>query len=273
MANNIDASFVQQFESEIHLAYQRMGTKLMNTTRKKSNVVGTSTTFQKLGELDVGSKARNQPVVLTDGVHAAVECTVADVYTSNMIDKLDELKIQHDERAANAQSIAGTMGRATDAVIVTALEAGAGASSGNSALAFTRDTVEEAYVYLGNNDVPDDGERYMPISPQQWAELMAEDAFSSADYVGYDQLVYGGMVAKRWWGFMIFSFSGLNATTNVRNAFAYHRSAVGFASGQDFELDVTWQGLYQAHLLVGTQSQGCVVIDDEGVFQIQTTEA
>lgn len=291
MPSTIDNAFVKQFESEIHLAYQRMGTKLMNTTRRKTGVVGSSTTFQTLSELSAAAKGRSDgsqdaagsgTVVTSYGTHAPVEVALADIYTSTFIDKLDELKIQHDERAANSQAIAASQGRETDALIVgnSTIAAGTGLAAGittNKSAATTgdldRSKVEEAYIYLGNNDVPDDGDRFLPCSPRGWATLMAEPEFSSADYVGYDQLVYGGMVAKRWWGFMIFSFTGLDITTTVRDAYAYHRSAVGFASGQDFELDVTWQGLHQAHLLVGSQSQGCEVIDADGVFQIQTTEA
>ena len=33
MANTIDTAFIRQFESEVHLAYQRMGSKLRNTVR------------------------------------------------------------------------------------------------------------------------------------------------------------------------------------------------------------------------------------------------
>lgn len=273
MASDIQDSFVKQFESEIHLAYQRMGTKLMNTTRRKTGVVGSSTTFQKLGTIATQSKARNAQVTLDYATHDPIEVTLADTYSSTMIDKLDELKIQHDERAANAQTIAAAMGRATDAIITAALLADPGGTSAAPTGAMDRAKIQEAYVFLGNNDVPDDGDRYLPVSPQQWAELMAEPEFSSADYVGYDQLVYGGLVAKRWWGFLIFSFTGLDNNAGVRDAYAYHRSAVGFASGQDFMLDVTWQGLYQAHLLVGSHSQGCAVIDNRGVFKVQTTEA
>ena len=40
--NSIDVAFTKQFESEVHLAYQRMGSKLLNTVRRKTNVVGRS---------------------------------------------------------------------------------------------------------------------------------------------------------------------------------------------------------------------------------------
>lgn len=38
MAVDINDAFVKQFESEVHMAYQRMGSKLRNTVRSKTNV-------------------------------------------------------------------------------------------------------------------------------------------------------------------------------------------------------------------------------------------
>ena len=49
MANTIDTAFIRQFETEVHLAYQRMGSKLRNTVRTVSNVNGSTVRFQKIG--------------------------------------------------------------------------------------------------------------------------------------------------------------------------------------------------------------------------------
>ena len=49
MANTIDQAFITQFETEVHLAYQRMGSKLRNTVRTVSNVSGSTARFQKIG--------------------------------------------------------------------------------------------------------------------------------------------------------------------------------------------------------------------------------
>jgi len=40
MSTSIDQAFVKQFESDVHLAYQRMGSKLRNTIRTKNNIKG-----------------------------------------------------------------------------------------------------------------------------------------------------------------------------------------------------------------------------------------
>ncbi len=54
MSVSIDKVFIKQFEAEVHLAFQQMGTKLRSTVRTKNDVKGSSTTFQKIGKGNFG---------------------------------------------------------------------------------------------------------------------------------------------------------------------------------------------------------------------------
>ena len=274
MAIDINDAFVKQFESEVHMAYQRMGSKLRNTVRYKGNVRGSSTTFQKVGKGTAGTKSRhgNVPVMTID--HTPVECTLADFYAADYIDKLDELKINHDERMVVTQSAAAAMGRKTDDLITVALDTTSNiiVESGTTGLNQTK--VNTVFEYFGNNDVPDDGERYFVISPGAWTDLLGLNAFSSADFVGPDELPYkGGMVAKRWMGFMWMTFSGLSVASNIRKNFAYHRSAIGVAAGSEVQTEMNYVPEKAAHLATSMMSQGAVLIDNFGVYEVQTYDA
>ena len=59
MANSIDTAFIKQFESEVHMAYQRMGSKLRGTVRTAGNVAGSVVRFQKIGTGSASTKSRN----------------------------------------------------------------------------------------------------------------------------------------------------------------------------------------------------------------------
>ena len=59
----ISTSFIEEFESGVHMAYQRMGSKLRNTVRTV-NGVKNKTTFQKIGKGFATSKARHGNVCL-----------------------------------------------------------------------------------------------------------------------------------------------------------------------------------------------------------------
>jgi len=119
MANSIDTAFIKQFESDVHLAYQRMGSKLRNTVRT-TNVTGNIARFQKIGTGEATTKSRNGMVTPMELAHTTVEATMADFYAAEYIDKLDELKTNINERQAVAQSAAAALGRKTDAIIVAA---------------------------------------------------------------------------------------------------------------------------------------------------------
>ena len=77
MANTIDTAFIKQFESDVHLAYQRMGSKLRNTVRT-SNVTGSVVRFQKIGSAEATTKSRNGNVTPMELAHTTVEATMAD---------------------------------------------------------------------------------------------------------------------------------------------------------------------------------------------------
>jgi len=273
MANTIDTAFVKQFESEVHLAFQRMGAKLLNTVRRKTNVKGESTTFQKIGTGVAGTKSRNAQVPLANLSHTNVECSLSDYYLGEYVDKLDELKIQHDERAAVSTSLSAALGRQSDQLVINAVD-----GSGNSTTAtgaVTQAKLEEIYEAFGNNDVPDDGQRYLLVSPQGWTDLMGITEFSSRDYVPEAELPWkgAGFSAKRFMSFFVMTHSGLTKASSVRNSLAYHRNSVGAASGAEVSMDVTWQGKEQAHLMVASMSQGAVLIDDNGCYILKHTES
>ena len=276
--NTISSSFVKQFEADVHLVYQRMGSKLTNMVRRKNSVKGESTTFQVVGKGEAQQKGRNSDVPILNLNHSAVECTLADYYAGEFIDKLDELKVEHDERQVAAQSIAAAMGRKSDAILVAAMDGGgySGASQQTSSSGgVTQAKVEEIYEHMGNEDVPDDGQRMLGVAPQGWTDLMGVTSFSDRDYVLESELPFRGGAGslKKWFSFVVFTFSGWTKNSAVRSSYAWHKSSFGFASGQDVQMDITWQGLKQAHLCVGSLSQGACIIDLTGAYELRATES
>lgn len=271
MSTDVDDSFVDMFEREVKLDYQRQGAKMLNSVRRKMNVKGKSTTFQRIGKGSFGTKSRHGQVPILNLAHTPVATNLADYYGGEYVDKLDELKIEHDERAAVSTSISWAGGRKSDALIIAVGDAASNETTATGALTLAK--VEEIFEYFGNNDVPDDNQRFLWVSPQGWTDLMGITQFSNADYVSSDQLPYKGMVAKSWHSFMIAQHSGLTKSGAVRFSLAWHKMAIGCASGQEVYIDITWQGKEQAHLVVGGMSQGAVEVDSTGVYILKHTEA
>ncbi len=272
MSTSVENSFSKQFEKEVHLAYQRMGSKLRNTVRTKSGVKGSSTVFQKVGKGTASTKARHGKVPVMNVDHAAVECTLADYYAGDWVDALDEVKVNHDERGVIANAGAYALGRKTDDLIIARLDTSTNFAGANSD-GLTKAKVLTAFEMLGAADVPDDGERYAVVGWKQWSQLLDIEEFANADYVGDDDLPWRGTQAKRWLGSLWFPHSGLSASSSVRLCHWYHRTALGHASGADVKTDVTWHGDRAAHFVNNSMSQGAVLIDASGVVTLRCLES
>ena len=141
MATQISNAFIKQFESEVHMAYQRMGSKLKNTVRQTNNVQGNQARFQKVGTGVASTKSRHGEVPTMEITHSTVDVTLSDFYAADMVDKLDELKTNIDERQVLAQSAASALGRKVDQLIIDVLDAGSNSNNvahGSAALTLAK---------------------------------------------------------------------------------------------------------------------------------------
>ena len=120
MSTTIDQAFIKQFEREVHEAYQRQGSKLRNTVRTISNVNGSSAVFQKVGKGTASTKSTHGMVPVMNLDHSNIEVVLEDYYAGDWIDRLDELKINIDERQVIANAGANALGRKTDELIICA---------------------------------------------------------------------------------------------------------------------------------------------------------
>lgn len=269
MATSITNAFITQFEAEVHMAYQRMGSKLKNLTRTVNGVNGNTVKFQKVAKGSANTKARHAEVVAMDLAHSNVSATLTDYYAADYVDKLDELKVNIDERQVVANSAAYALGRKTDSVITSVME-NATQLANNSAGASTGMNLQKAQAMMelfNTNDVPDDQQRYWVVGPKQWSDLINLDQFSRVEYVGESELPYaGGMTAKRWLGFLWFVHSGLETSGSTdRHTVAFHKSAIGMGIGSDVKTEVNYIPEKVSHLITSMLSIGGVLIDSDGI--------
>ena len=272
MSVSIDQVFVKQFEADVHLAYQQMGTKLRATVRSKSGVVGASTTFQKVGRGTASTKSRHGIVPVMNLNHEPVECLLQDYYAGDWVDALDELKTNVDERRVVASAGAYALGRKTDELIIDAMRT-ATTSVGDYSSVLDKNLILAAVEKLNANDVPDDGRRFAVVGVHQWNQLLLMDEFVSQDYVGNANPLVAGFESRKWLGITWVLHNGLPMnSTKGRDCFIYHASSIGHASGQDVKSDITWHGERAAHFISNSMSQGAVLIDNDGIVCVKCKE-
>ncbi len=267
MSITIENSFVQQYVSEVHAAYQQRGSKLRNCVRLQTGVTGGTAVFQKNGKGSAGRKTRHGNVPLMNVEHASVPCLLEDWYGADYVDKLDELKFKQDERAVVANAGAWALGRKIDELVLARMAV----SDNTLALAdsgLTKAKILEAFGRLNTADVPDDGSRFAAVGARQWNELLDISEFKSADYAGDRYPWLKGTESRVWLGITWLFHSGLPLSGGARTCFVWHKSAVGLAEGQDIKCFIDWVPEKAAHLVDHMLSAGACLIDTSGVVAV-----
>ncbi|MGE4280074.1 MAG: phage capsid protein [Magnetospirillum sp.] len=272
MSTSVINGYSKDYGAQVHAAYQRQGTKLRNTVRTRNNVTGAIAVFQKVGKGAASTKARHGKVPVMNVDHQTVECQLYDYYAGDWLDKLDEIKIEHDERAVLVNAGAYALGRKTDELIITELDKSTNYAL-DGATGLTKDKVLTAFEMLGEADVPDDGERYAVVGWKQWSELLQIPEFSDADYIGDEDLPWKGTQAKNWLGTLWMPHSGLTKSGSVRHCYWYHKTAIGHAVGSEVKSEITYHGDRAAWFCNNMMSQGSALIDTAGVVSLRCLEA
>ncbi len=290
MSTSITVAFINSYEAKVHEVFQRQGSYLKDAVRVKDNVIGSTAVFQKIGKGIATTKARHGTITPMNQTHTAPSVTLADFYAGDWVDKLDEAKININERNAIASGGAMALGRKVDDQITTALNATTQTTititvtSKATVLATALEFAEAAWV----NDVPNDGQVYAVVGPRYWSQLMTVDQFMNSDFVATDGQSFkqGPAVGrgkwKDWMGIKWKMQTGLpNAASSTAKAYIWHKDAIGYAVAQSagniagneaVAADITWHGDRAAHFVNHMMSGNALLIDDTGVIEGQLDE-
>lgn len=284
MSTSITTAFITQYNRDVHHVFQRQGGFLRPSVRMKRGVIGSTSVFQKIGKGVATTKARHGVITPMNQTHTAPSATLEDFYAGDWVDRLDEAKVNIDERMAIATGGANALGRKVDDQIITLLD---GTTQSTITLAVTSAAAILASLLewceaLDDNDVPNDGQRYGLVTPRMWSQAMTVDEFTNADYVQGNglPLTEGAPAAQRWkaWNGVLWKMhTGLPGKgTATAKCFLYHKTAVGYATGahagnvaanEAVSADITWHGDHASHFVNHMMSGGGVLIDDTGVIE------
>ena len=285
MSTSITAAFITSYDAKVHEVFQRRGSHLRDAVRLKTDVIGSTAVFQKIGTGVATTKSRHGTITPMNPTHTAPSATLADFYAGDWVDKLDEAKININERDILASAGAMALGRKVDDQIETVLD-----STTESSITLTMTnkatilaTALEFAEAAWSNDVPNDGDVFAVTTPRYWSQLMLLDQFSRADWVRADGQAYvsGPAVGfgpwKNWMNIKWKMQTGLpGAGTATAKPFIWHRSAIGYAvaasagnvAGRNsVAADITWHGDRSAHFVNHIMSGQAVLIDTTGVIE------
>jgi hypothetical protein len=274
MSTSVDQAFIKQYESEVKLAYQRMGSMLRNFCRTSTKSPGADITFPVIGKGAATTKARHAEVAAMNLLHTPKLCTLEDWYAPEYIDKLDQLKTNVELREPYARSSAYALGRKTDELIVTGVEVGTNTTSINLS-AITSLAMAQWMARIWTRDVPNgDGQTVAVVSPAVWAKLMSLQEFSNSQWIGPDDLPFKSRVQGKYWaGGMWVSYTGLNGAVTAKRCQAWHRDSIGHGIGADVTTEINYIPEKVSNLVNSFMSQGSVLIDNDGVEELIVNES
>lgn len=270
----IDQAFITQFNRDVYLAYQVTEAKFRPMVRADADVTGDRVRFQKLGTLNVTSKARNGNIPIQNPDHSYVECLMLDRYAAVLIDQLDLTKLSIAVREGYVYNMAAAFARETDQQIISAMSAGA-VSPIAAAAGLTRSIVLQARERLDVANVPSDGRVYAAVTPRQWSLLMTISEFANEQFVGYDGQPWKmqGEPMKYWNRTFWFQSTLLpNVGLSTAQCFLWHYRCIGHGTGQEMSITWDWENLMKGWSGAGSMSMNGVVIDSNGLVRIDTND-
>lgn len=267
MATEAPAWFVTQYEDRAMHLYQAEGNRLRPTVTAATRVEADKARFMFAGPGTARKIMKGSPAVPMNTGRTNVEVSLETWQAFDEVEEYDLDRMNIAEREVVAQTGAMALGRATDAEIITKLNAGA-ATSGNNYLANTSTAfgLVEAMTMCQKLQVALkgkwDGKVYCPLPAILWNQLLSFKQVNSADHVGQDLPFVKATDTRFWNGVNWFLFADEFfpvPAANQADVFMWHQSAVGWGNNTDLKADWQWDNR-QTCWTVNMRAKGCAVL-------------
>ena len=288
---SISNSFVTMFSDDVKQAYQQMTSKLVDSVRVVRNVTGSTYKFHKLSKggsiknkarfedlvaMSDTSKSLTSPGAYTGGTaqNSIVTATLNNFHSAEYIDDLDQFKTNIDLRSTFAQSIAGALARAVDQEIIGAFDSSTPTTiktTAQGANGLNKAALLEVHQALNALDVPTN-DRVLLISPAALTDLLTDTTLVAAADGQLSNIALATGYIPSIFGFRIVISNLLTADSVVRKCYAFQKESIGLALAQDITTRIDYVPQKASTIVLGTMSGGSVVIDEDGVVEIQVTE-
>lgn len=271
------------FDSEVKQAFQQMGL-LEQAVTVRRNVKGSSYQFNKIGKGLATQKNIHEDVVPMDVAHTQQTAVLTRWYAPEYTDYFSNEEAPFDERQELISLIAGALGRRKDQLIINAIKDAtisyAAGKTVASSIGGVNTDLNVAKLIKASQILDDAGapadDRYFVGHTKGKAALLNTTEVGSNDFNTVKALVKGEVDT-----FMGFKFiwintrdeGGLPKSGSTRENYAFHKSAIGLAIGNDVTAKTTFIDQKDAWLCNGKMRAGCIARDTEGLVLVQTYES
>lgn len=285
----IDAALVKQFNANVEILSQQKGSKLRNTVRLKTGVVGEDTYIDQIGKTSaVKRTTRHADTPIVDTEYQRRKISMVDYDWADLIDKADKLKMLADPTSEYVVNASYALGRAMDDEVITKAFAIAYVGKEGTATApfpaanvvpvgasgLTLAKLLATKEILDAADVDVDEPRYIAVSAKQLQDLLKIDEVNSADYNTIKALVKGEIDTFCGFKFIMISTSLLDVdSSNYRRCIAWAKNGLGLAIAKDIQTEITQRAdKNYATQVYATIGVGASRVDEDKVVEIKCDE-
>lgn len=277
---SLSLSNVEQkvFDAMVKAAYQSEGFLLRGTIRMRTDVVGSTVDFRKVGSVTANETAFQTQVQLQDPQYNKVVVNLKKYLAATGVDDIQRFLVNFDERQEDAKLVAMALGRRSDQLIIDALNASTTTNViADGGTGFTFDKAREVVKFFEDNAVPP-RDRHIAISAKAQDDLFNELQFTSFDFNNTKVIPTGSLngnfvMGMNWHVIPTMSEGGLPKTGNIRTNFAWHILAAGMGIGMNFATRVDEIPHLDIWQIKGKMYAGAVAIDNPGIIKIDIDES
>lgn len=281
MSRNLRIAEIQSFDELVKQAYQGQA-KIRPHVRTKTGVRGASHRFTTIGRGVATPRVPQTDVQPMNVGYTNATASIQDWVAPEFTDIFDQQKTNFDEQRQLAMVIATAIGRREDQLIIDALTAATpvgtvSADEGGTGTNLNTSKYRKAKQLLDRQGVMM-MDRKLLVHANNIFGLLGDTTATSSDFATIRALVDGQV--ETWLGFMTLMFEdrdegGLPVATNVRTGYAFHggmMGSTGLAVGIDFRTEVNYVPEKTSWLANGLFAAGSVVIDPNGVVDVNMDE-
>ena len=272
MSKTLSSVAVTEFDSMVKHAYQ--GSSLLRpAVTVRNNVVGDTYKFRNMGKGLANQKSTSDLVTPMDVSHSFATATLSNWNAPEYTDMFDAAEVNFDEKQELASTIAQSLGRRCDQLVIDAMDAettyAATVAEGGTNL--TTAKVIDAQVALRRQGVPN-SELFAVVNAGGLDGLLNQEEVTSSDYANVKALVNGDVDTFGGFKFIVVEDrdeGGLSVNSDIVDSYFFHRSAVGLAIGIDMKTSVDWIADRTSWLCNGALKAGAVSRDGLGIVKVQ----
>jgi hypothetical protein len=275
MSKVLSSVAVTEFDSLVKHAYQNAGL-LKGAITVRNNVVGDTYKFRNMGKGLANQKSTSDLVTPMDVSHDFAVATLSNWNAPEYTDMFDAATVNFDEKQELASTIASSLGRRCDQLIIDAMNTLPGTQAYAATVAagttgLTMDKVIQAQVALRAQGVPN-SDLFAVINADGLKGLLNDEKATNSDYQNVKALVNGDIDSLAGFKFITVenrAEGGLTVVANVVDSYFFNRDAVGLAIGIDMKTDVDWIADRTSWLCNGMLKAGAVSRDASGIVKVE----